>query len=269
MRFFQKNTFVPTRSPLKAPPLRYAGQSLDEEIQKIIDDKISDYGFWVTIFIGFALLEWIRQAIAMPPQPIFFTILAIFGGGYAVLRIRTYKRKIRQLRLGRDGERAVGQYLEALREKDYRVFHDLCGDLSGQNFNIDHVLIGRAGIFSIETKTISKPAAGQAEVYYEGEKISVNGFVPDRDPIVQAKAQAHWLGNLINESTGKSFKVRPVVLFPGWFISKQPKGAEVWVLEPKALPSFLEHENETLSSDEVSLVAFHLSRYIRASLGKW
>jgi hypothetical protein len=197
--------------------------------------------------------------MAFPPQPVFFTLLAVFGGGYALMRIRMYRREIRKLRLGRDGERAVGQYLEALREKGYRVFHDVCGE----DFNIDHVLIGEGGIFSIETKTISKPVEDQAEVHYDGEKVLVNGFSPDRDPIKQAKTQAHWLKDLIKDSTGKTFKVRPVVLYPGWFISKQPKGVEVWVLNPKSLPGFLEHENSILSPEETKLAAFHLSRYIR------
>ncbi len=91
----------------------------------------------------------------------------------------------------------------------------------------------------------------------------MNGFSPDRDPIEQAKARAGWLKELIQESTGKTFKVRPVVLYPGWFISKQPKGVEVWVLNPKNLSAFLEHENSHLSPEEAKLAAFHLSRNIR------
>jgi len=262
MNFFQRT--APKRSPLKAPPLRYAGQSLDEEIQKIIDDKIDGYGFWIVVFVGFTFFEWIRRYTAMPPQPVFFTLLAVFGSGYALFRIGACKRQIRQLRTARDGERAVGQYLEALREKGYRVFHDVCS----KGFNIDHVLVGVGGIFTVETKTISKPAKGRLEIQYDGEQISVNGFVPDRDPIIQAKAQAHWLEGLIEESTGKTLKVRPVVIYPGWFVNKQPKGAEVWVLNPKNLPSFLEHEDKTLGSNDLSLVAYHLSRYVRASWEK-
>jgi hypothetical protein len=259
MSFFRKNNSVNKRSPLKAPPLRYAGQSLDEEIQKILDDKISECVFWGSLLVGLAFYEWIRWYWELKPRPEVITIMAIIGCGYAFLRIRMYKRKIRLLRQGRDGERAVGQYLEALREKGYRVFHDVCGE----NFNIDHVIIGEGGIFSIETKTISKPAKGHAEVCYDGEKILVNGFSPDDDPITQAKAQAGWLKELIGESTGKIFKIRPVVLYPGWFISKQPKGAEVWVLNPKNLSAFLEHENSELSPEDAKLAAFHLSRYIR------
>jgi hypothetical protein len=185
--------------------------------------------------------------------------VAIIGSGYCFVRIRRYKHQIRVLKQGRDGEKAVGQYLDVLREKGYRVFHDVVGE----GFNIDHVLIGENGIFSIETKTISKPVRGQAEVSYDGENVTINGLVPDRNPVLQAKAQSTWLHNLIKESTGRTVTVKPVLLYPGWFVSKQPKGAQVWVLNPKSLPAFLEHENGGLSPEDVNLVAYHLSRYIR------
>ena len=86
------------------------------------------------------------------------------------------------------------------------MLHDIVGD----GFNIDHVLIGPTGVYTIETKTISKPAKGACEISYDGETICVNGLIPDRDPIVQAKAQANWLQNFLKDSTGK-FKVLPIV----------------------------------------------------------
>lgn len=45
-----------------------------------------------------------------------------------------------------------------------------------------------AGIFTVETKTFSKPARGNAKVTFDGENILVNGFRPDRDPVTQARA---------------------------------------------------------------------------------
>lgn len=95
----------------------------------------------------------------------------------------------------------------------------------------------------------------------------VAGFKPDRDPIVQAKAQSSWLRELLSESTGRKFSVRPVVLFPGWLV-EQGKGTtrEVWVMNPKALPQFLEHEPKVLEQADVNLASYHLSRFIRHGL---
>jgi hypothetical protein len=69
---------------------------------------------------------------------------------------------------------------------------------------------------------------------------------------------------LLNESTGKVFSVRPVVVFPGWYIETTSGSLrEVWVLEPKALPAFLGNAAKLLSSEDVNLAAYHLSRYVR------
>lgn len=250
-----------TRSPLKASPLRNAGQSLEEEIHRIISEDVGSYAALVGFSIMLALYEWSRWLWNSPPHPVAVTGVAFCLSAYAFKKGFAARRKVRLLRQARDGEKAVGQYLEALREKGYRIFHDLIGE----NFNIDHVLIGTGGVFTVETKTISKPAKGTAEIAYDGESLTVGGFTPDRDPIVQAKAQAKWLQDLIAETTGKILPVRPVVLYPGWFITKQPKGAEVWVLNPKSLPAFLDHVDVSLPAEDVKLIAYHLSRYVRGS----
>jgi hypothetical protein len=166
------------------------------------------------------------------------------------------------LRLAAEGEKAVGQFLEGLREHGYRVFHDVVGD----GFNVDHVLIGPAGIFTVETKTWSKPPRGEARIQFDGERILRGTLEPDRDPVIQARAQSGWLRDLLAESTGRRFDVRPVVVFPGWFIEQtSAKARGIWVLNPKALPHFLENEPRQLSDEEAKLASFHLSRFIRAS----
>ncbi len=133
------------------------------------------------------------------------------------------------------------------------------------DFNIDHILIGKKGIYTIETKTISKYQKGSQTIKYDGETISVNGQIPDRDPIVQAKAQASWVKDLLKDLTGKTFKVKPVVLYPGWFVEKQPRGAAVWVLSPKALDSFIENMDSVIDERLIPSIATHFSRYVRNS----
>lgn len=133
-----------------------------------------------------------------------------------------------------------------------------------EDFNVDHVVIGPAGVFTIETKTRSKPLRGKPEIHFDGETLKVGSYTPDRDPIVQAQVQATWLRRLLTESTGKVVPVRPVVLFPGWYIndSRQNK-RDLWVLKPKALPGWLGNEKAVLAPDEVAMASSHLSRYIR------
>ncbi|MDE3041335.1 MAG: NERD domain-containing protein [Nitrospirota bacterium] len=96
---------------------------------------------------------------------------------------------IRNLRLGREGERVVGQMLEPLREKGYQVFHDIPGD----GFNIGHAIVGPAGIFTVETKTRTKPMSGSSKIVYDGHAIRIEDGPSFQKPLKQARAQAQWL----------------------------------------------------------------------------
>lgn len=251
-----------TRSPLKDKPLRLPGQSIAEERENLIEDAVLQ-PLMLAFFMTFvALLEWWRVYTDMKHSPIIFTSAAVIAIGYAGFRIMRSRQKLRNLRQALDGERAVGQFLERLREDGYQVFHDVVSD----GFNVDHVLIGPAGVFTVETKTWSKPIKGNAQVIFDGETIRVGGKAPTRDPVVQSRAQASWLKSVLRESSGKSFAVRSVIVFPGWFVNNE-KGAlrDMWVLEPKALPTFLQNEIRCLPLEDIKLASFHLSRLIRSS----
>lgn len=248
------------RSPLKAKPLRNPGQSLDEEIQRVIDDQAMAPYVVIVMLWTVALLEWFAVWRDLPRKPWVFTLAAMIGTGWLAVRLVRLRRKVRMLRLGRDGERAVGQFLEGLREGGARIFHDV----PAEGFNLDHVVISTHGIYVIETKTINKPSA-DAKVVYDGEQVIVAGFKPDRDPVVQARAETSWLRKLLQESTGRDFPVRGVVAYPRWWVEQTNKDRprEVWVLEPKALPAWIEHAPPAMTPDEVAMAAFHLSRYVR------
>lgn len=88
---------------------------------------------------------------------------------------------------------------------------------------------------------------------------------PDDRIVVQALAQARWLRELLAESTGKRLPVWPVVLFPGWFVEQQTGATRaLWVLEPKALPAFLERASQRLTPEDAALASWHLARIVRA-----
>ena len=87
----------------------------------------------------------------------------------------------------------------------------------------------------------------------------------NKKPVIQVKAAANWLKDLIHESTGRKFIIKPVVVFPGWYIepTSEAKSSEVWVLNPRALPAFIGNSNEQLNTEEISMISFHLSRHVR------
>jgi hypothetical protein len=256
----------PNKSPLKARPLRIPGQSLDDEMQKILDEELSSYLLFPILLIVFSVCDWLLwYQVVKLPNPFLFSVVAIGASVYSFFRLIKIRKRYRALKLGRDGERAVGQTLEALRRKGYRIFHDLIGE----SFNLDHVIVSEHGVFSIETKTYSKPTKGGCRIIYSEDGISINGFKPDQKIIIQVLAQKNWLEKQIATITGLKVSVKPVVVFPGWYIEHHRNNEdEVWVLEPKALPTYIENSRNRLSEDNVRLISNHLSRYIRTTYDK-
>lgn len=216
--------------------------------------------FLAAFMLIVAGLEWARYLLNTKPNPWLYTVVGGVVIAYAGIRVHRTRRRLRDLRLGRDGERAVAQYLEWFRTAGFFVFHDVpSGDA-----NIDHVLIGPRGVFTIETKTLSKPARGDCKISVANAQVYVNGYPMSRDPLVQAKGQARWLSNFLSEAQFRAF-VQPVVVFPGWFVEPfDMKAVGVWVLHPKALDKFIEQGTDRLTKEEVKAMASSLSSYIRS-----
>lgn len=211
-------------------------------------------------FFMAATIKWMEEWTGASISPWVWTTLFLMALVFFIYRITSIMPIVRNLRQAEEGEKAVGQYLERLREQGYHVFHDVVGD----NFNIDHVLIGPGGVFTIETKTWSKPARGEAKIEFDGLKLKAWGREPDRNPLIQARAQAGWLNALLKESIGQACSVKPVIVFPGWYIESSNKvKSSIWVLNPKALPTYLKNAPVQLKPDQVSQLSFHLSRFIR------
>lgn len=248
-----------SRSPLKFAPLRVPGQSLGDQMVDNAFDAIAGPYAVAVLLVVVAAMEWWRWYFKVAPSPWLYTAIALAGVAWATWSIRRGLTKAALLRQGRDGERAVAQYLEWFRTKEFFVFHDVpTGDA-----NIDHVLIGPRGIYVIETKTLSKPLRGACSITLSGGRLLANGRPLDRDPIAQAKAEARWLYDFLAESKFKQF-VQPVVVFPGWYVEKcDMKALGVWVLEPKALDAFVDGQSVVLSQDQVRAMASALSSHIR------
>lgn len=249
------------RSPLKDKPLRLPGQSVEEQRRRLIEDRLETPALAAVLLIAISSMEWWRSWSELPYAPKLYTAMALIALSFAAWRFFRLRPQLRALRQAADGEKAVGQFLEELRAHGYKVFHDVVAD----GFNLDHVVIGRAGVFAVETKTWSKPRTGGARIAFDGSLLKVGDRKPVDRVVSQARAQAAWLRELLHASTGRAFVVRSIVLFPGWYIEPAPGSTrEIWVLNPKALPAFLEHEEAVLSEPDVTLAAYHLSRFIRA-----
>jgi len=250
------------KSPIEDKPLRYPAQSLDEKIDDLLTEKLIAYITLPIIFFMLAFSSWINYWNQIIPNPYIFTFIAIITAIWSIYKIIKFKEELKSLKQGRDGEREVGMNLELLREQGLKVFHDI----QGNNFNLDHVLVGTQGIFVVETKTYSKPLKGKCEIVYDGEKLSYNGTFESDKPLIQARAGAQWLKSQLKNSTGRDFNVHPVVVFPGWYTESKVPLKDIWILNPKGLDKFIQNSKTSLSLEDVALITNRIEIYIKGAM---
>jgi len=110
-------------------------------------------------------------------------------------------RHVERFYKGARGEEKVSSILEKLPES-YHIFNDF----KALSHHIDHVVVGPAGVFSVETKFWSD------KVTIEQGHILVGGVLPSRSPIAQARREAQAVKTYL-KSLGWEGGVSPVLAF--------------------------------------------------------
>jgi hypothetical protein len=258
-----------TRSPIRRPVRRVAGESLYEELH---DRYLFAWAMRIAFaeaLVYLAALEWLWMLLGIRLSPYTYTILAVGVSAWTWWSIRRSFDAARNIRLGLEGERAVADTLTALAEDGYRVFHDLPSQQG--DGNIDHVLVGPAGVFAIETKTRRKPVGDgrAARVCYDGEAVRVGEGPRDTGPVVQARAAGDEVKRYLEGTTGLKVRVVPVVLYPGWHVEDEPGAKAVratgpWVLNDRAFLKWVaqeEHRRGVLPQADLRLIVDRLERW--------
>jgi len=102
---------------------------------------------------------------------------------------------------GARGEERVAGILKSLPDA-YHVFNDF---LAGGK-HVDHVVVGPAGVFAVETKY------WKGSVTVEDGHVLLDGQLPDRDPLAQARKEAQLVKATL-AAAGWSGSVTPVLAF--------------------------------------------------------
>jgi len=140
---------------------------------------------------------------------------------WLLARLWTVLRRARRLALAYEAELAAGHELERLAPLGYRVFHDVPAE--GRGASIDHVVVGPAGVFAVETEGRAARRAnggGEWEVTYDGETLRFPGWREKR-PLEQAVARAEWMRGWLSSVVGETVPVRPLVVLPGWQVKRR------------------------------------------------
>jgi hypothetical protein len=246
--------------------LRLPGHSLDLQIRDF-NEKIVSYIFMLFVF-SIMLSNSIVSIFLSQKQGVTSTILllcvisllALFFFIFKIVQSLSQREK---LRLGYFGELVTAEALSRFMPEGNYVFHDFPAD----NFNIDHIVVGPAGVFAIETKARSKVLSGDnkqaAKAIYNGREIEFSNF-KDTKFLEQAKRQAKWLSDWLNSSTGESVKVFPVISLPGFFVERKAAHDGMFVTNPKQLKSVIVSKNvKNLDDKKIRQIVHQLDQKCR------
>lgn len=255
----------PRNSPLTRDLLRAPGQSLRDKIHGLQMDLM--FGMLMAMVLGpmSYTMHISLSYFGRKPETLTRTLLSVCSGVVVIFfsyrHLRRTATELRIAQLGLDGEVAVAQELDQLMLDGCRVFHDV----PYRYGNIDHVVVSRSGVYTINTKMRGKPDAlknADVTVDYTAGMLRF----PDADfpiPISGPETEARWLSRELSEATGENIQVEPMLAFPGWYFKERIGRGSVFVFNPTRPQKFFLRDKVTISPQMIQRIAYQLERLVR------
>ncbi|MEE9367775.1 MAG: nuclease-related domain-containing protein [Pontiella sp.] len=163
--------------------------------------------FWPLLVIcfvtGYLLRAWVPSpALSISQVGILFFLVAVAS---AIL-LAWDDRRLGNYLKGAKGEEWVAHELAFL-SSEYTVFNGL--RLGGGKQNFDHIIVGPAGIFVVETKN------WKGSVEFRAGKLYAGGKEPSRPPLKQVKAACAELVSWMDDSGCGDMPIHSVLCFLG------------------------------------------------------
>lgn len=254
------------RSPIAIDLLRSPGHALREQLEEANTDVLADvYALMfaplmvVAVFLAQAQVRTLPRMLPLLPL---YVVMVLGVIAWVVRKLIRSGGKLDRLRAGYDAEVAVGQELDQLMRQGAAVFHDF----PAENFNIDHIVISRRGVFAVETKGYTKPAdikgKASARVVFDGQSLQFPTWTT-REPLEQAERQAQWLTKWLAQAAAERTAVLPVLALPGWFVERAGRGP-VRVFSGRELKGLLDsRDTSSLSEDAMQRIVHQVEQRCR------
>ena len=223
------------RTPLTTELHNLPGERAGVQAERLMD-KANERLLIATLIGPIVLVAWAFQRI--DPRLIHFgwgeAILLLFVAVVAFWSAKSGVMLLQERRHYLDGlaaERATAQELAPLIARGCAIYHDIPGD----DFNLDHVVIGPHAVFMVETKSRQKPVGRgteKAQVKFDGVALAFPDW-RDTQMLNQVRAQTRWLADYLYRKTGERVRVEPVLALPGWYVTRTATTADVHVINPK------------------------------------
>ena len=155
------------------------------------------------LFVGYPAWQlWLQTA---------FLAMAALVAGWRLGRTLIAHRKVRFVR---DANVAIGHQLQKISTGANRIFHDV-GTSAGI---VDHVLVGRSGIYAINV--VARRGRRNGSATLRDSCLSFSGL-DEKTPIVDITASTVRLEKEVCRLLGHKIRVRSVIAVPGWNIGEQ------------------------------------------------
>lgn len=212
-----------------------------------------------TLLLG--VVAGLGLALALPKigGAVFAGLMAV-AAGFFLWAAHLCPKRIDAFFKGARGEERTAFVLEGLPE-GYNVFHGLSlsrGVASVFKSDLDHVVVGPAGVFLVETK------CWDGEVTCEHGRIWIDGQLPQRDPLAQVMNGRMQLESALEAVPETTTRVRAVLCFAGrGFQSQQANLNDVDICHLDGLARLITTEQgASLTQGEIGLVADRLARML-------
>ncbi len=147
---------------------------------------------------------------------------------------------------GAAGERAVEIPLNQLRDAGWYVFHDLT--IGSRGANVDHLVIGRAGIFSINTKNLSgKVWVAPRSMYYNQYRTN---YLPKTRQEADRVAE-----RLQRRGLATNVRVTPVLALFCTKMTIKEMPSDVFVVRAEHLASWLTSRPPVMAAEDARRIA--------------
>ena len=245
--------------PFTDLPRRPPGESLRKKIDELVEKFDSDL---VAFILTGAVSAGIVTGSPAGTKLVVGCSLLVVNAVAALIiapRLKRTIRIVRDYRLGYKGERVVGEELNRLMADGLAVYHDV----PFKGFNIDHVIVGNAGIFAVETKTRSKRSDAhwdeKATARFDGQSITFNNYT-ETESVRQARLNAKHLAKWLSKATGEPTAVGAILVTPGWYVTDAPAIDNLMVRNPSRVRPFLIAMPETLSPPQLKRIRHQLDQ---------
>jgi hypothetical protein len=141
----------------------------------------------------------------------------------------------------------------------FEVYHDVPLD----GFNVDHLLVGPPGVFTVETKTrpfrgkTSSP--GQDKVEFDGFRVTWPTW-HDSYGLERAVANARILGQWLSGAVGEAIEAKPILTLPGWTIDCKGDNRNVLVLSARDIGKLCDSKDIRLKEDLIRRICAQVNQ---------